>query len=306
VAFACVGEDQPGKWWNRLWNVVFSVRTFGGSLAEAPFHVFVADRAGDDLRRLLEPLGATVHVVPAWRDDYRLANKLRMFEAAPDLGADVVFAIDCDVVVLGDLRGLVDTTKVRVLPAENDRLGEEQWRLLFDHLGMEAPAARVMMARTGRWTYPYWNTGVVTVPAARAAELHRAWDSCLTEMLALGDRLPDPSKAEQRAFAFALQRAGLPVRRLPISANWTHKKRSVPDLYRTEVNPPFVLHYHNKVDAQGFVWQPEHGALVPLVAELNRRRGEALGIEVPPAHRRPFTLRVKGAVRNRTRARELR
>lgn len=151
VAFACVREDRS-EWLDRLWNVVFSVRSFGGALAGAPFHVFVADSASDRLRDLLVPLGATVSVVAPWRADYRLANKLRMFEAASSLDADVVIALDCDTVVLGDVTPLLDAAAVRALPAEHDRLEPHQWASLYAHLGLTPPTERVVMTKTGATT----------------------------------------------------------------------------------------------------------------------------------------------------------
>ena len=50
-------------------------------------------------------------------------------------------------------------------------------------------------------------------------------------------------------------------------------------LFAHEVTPPFVLHYHNEMDADGFVYRSRNRALNPLIDAFNRERAELGGLD---------------------------
>ena len=102
VLGACVAENHP-HFAVRVENLLISWRTMGGRLSDAPFRVHVVDDISDDFRRRVTRLGADVRLVPRLSlDAFNLGNKLRMLEVDEADDFDVLLAIDCDVVLVGD------------------------------------------------------------------------------------------------------------------------------------------------------------------------------------------------------------
>jgi len=62
VLLSCVSENRPG-WYDKVYNLVLSVRSFGGSLADEQVVVNFVDGADPEVARTLEGLGAEVRVV---------------------------------------------------------------------------------------------------------------------------------------------------------------------------------------------------------------------------------------------------
>jgi hypothetical protein len=123
------------------------------------------------------------------------------------------------------------------------------------------------------------------------------------DVLDVYDRRPDIVAEPQRhwtnqlSLALAVIGDGIPVARLPVAANLSTTVRVHP-LFAHEVTPPFVLHYHNEMDAGGFIFRSHNAALNPLIDAVNRARADALGLAyealpAPPLVRRTLR-RVEG------------
>ena len=135
LLISCVAEDTPA-WAEKVRLLSLSIRRFGGALADAPFIAnFVGstnsakiaglDRLGVDVRRVL-PLDARC----PW------ANKLRMLEMPEILDCDVLLALDCDTLVMGDVRPLLSVDALCAVSEIPTPLPERGWRIVFDEFGL--------------------------------------------------------------------------------------------------------------------------------------------------------------------------
>lgn len=293
VVFSMVGENRPDRWTDQMLNAVLAIRTFGGSLADAPVMIGLVEGARRDLREALESLGAHVRVVEPGHGEYRYANKLRALELPAGVTADVVVCIDVDVAVLGDIAAHVPADAVGVRIAARDRWPEDLWLDLFERWDLPVPSERHLLLY-GQRSFRYANTGVVTVPWRYRDALRERWGSYVERLWEVGDLMPQRYLNDQYALAFALYDLGVAVAELPahLNFNWSWTPDLLAGDYRDHFRPPFVLHYHKELDRDGSVRHVAYEPLNPLVDELNRRRR---GVMRPP---RPLAQRLPPAVAN--------
>ncbi len=83
----------------------------------------------------------------------------------------------------------------------------------------------------------------------------------------------------------------IPVAALPVAANLSTTV-TVHPLFAHEVTPPFVLHYHNEMDAAGFVYRSGNGCLNPLIDAFNRQHAANADLSYPGLPLPPLTRRV--------------
>ena len=305
--FACVGENRP-DWFRKIHNLVLSVRTFGGSLADAPFVVHLVGGADDEHRTALEALGAEVRVVEPVDPRLVNANKLRMFELADRDDFDVLVGLDCDVVVMGDLAPELDPVALRALPAGQTHLADEGWERLYAALGVPLPAKDVVTTVSGERTYPYLNSGVLFVPRAQCGPLGEHWRRHLSWLLdGAADELGlGRIKRDQIPFACALATTGIPVRPLPVNLNLSTVQPRYADAYRHQWGPPFVFHYHRAIDEHGFLQPTLHREVNTWLDRFNRARAEATGLAYAGLPPLPLATRLKALARKRSWYRPLR
>ena len=288
AVFACVAENRE-DWFERVHALVLSIRRFGGSLAEAPIRTCFVEGADDRLSGPLRDLGAEVNVVPRVHPSYPYANKLRMLELPSS--DEVLIALDCDVVVLGDISAYPDPAAVLAKPADCDFLTREQWGRVFRELRLDPPENGVITTTFGRRSPPYFNSGVVLVPGPMAAGLRDAWEAHVYALQPLYDRDPGLARhrfyTDQIALTCALVAERATVRTLPVSMNFpTHL--NVHPSFLDEAFPPLVVHYHKRIDAQGWLLPTRYPEANRAIDELNRARAEALSL--PYAGMPAFTI----------------
>ncbi|MGH8824258.1 MAG: hypothetical protein ACRDVN_07275 [Jiangellaceae bacterium] len=299
---SCVAENGE-RWYQEAQNLVLSVRRFGGSLGDAPIVVNFVDSVEPRYEKGLAELGAEVRVVARFDRRTPASNKLRMLELAETHEFDVLLAIDTDTVVVGDVSTYADRDAVAVKPENLDPYPRECWQQLFTDLGIPEPGRSIVTTSTAQVTYPYYNSGVLFVPRDRCPALLESWSKRIFDVLDVYERRPDIVAGPQRhwtnqlSLALAVVGDGIPVARLPVAANLSTTVRVHP-LFAHEVTPPFVLHYHNEMDARGFVFRSPNAAVNPLIDAVNRARAETLGLSyetlpAPPLVRRTLR-RVEG------------
>jgi hypothetical protein len=292
---ACVAENGD-RWYQEAYNLVLSVRRFGGRLSTAPIVVNFVDDVDSRFESGLATLDAEVRVVPRFDRRTPASNKLRMLELNETHEFDVLFALDTDTIVVGDLSGYADADAVAIKPENRDPYPPQCWRELFAALDIVEPSRSAVMTSTAQVTYPYYNSGVLAVPRNRCDQLREAWTKRVFDVLEVYERRPDIVPAKERhwtnqlSLALAVTGDGIPVTNLPVAANLSTTV-TVHPLFAHEVTPPFVLHYHNEMDVDGFVYRSRNGRLNPLIDAFNRERSEAVGLEyrglpVPPLARR--------------------
>jgi hypothetical protein len=297
ILLSCVSENRPG-WYDKVYNLVLSVRSFGGSLANERVVVNFVDGADPGAAAELEGLGAEVRVVERFDVRNPYANKLRMLELGKELDFDVLVALDCDAIVTGDFRDQVPADRVAAKPADLDRLTDAEWLRLFEALGVAVPAKSVVATVTGEPMYPYFNSGVMTVPRERCLDLLRGWSHFSDRVLELFDRRPAviPKRWQfhsgQYSLACALIDGGFPVQPLPVTMNFpTHLRVHGPML--AGHGQPRIIQYHKGIDRDGFLLRDRVDLLDPYLDRFNRARAAALRLPYPGLGRVPLSMRAK-------------
>lgn len=292
---SCVAENGD-RWYQEAYNLVLSVRAFGGRLSTAPFVVNFVDGVDPRYEAGLAALDAEVRVVSRFDPRTPASNKLRMLELVDSHDFAVLLALDTDTIVVGDISCYADADVVAIKPENRDPYPAQCWRDVYAALEIPEPSRSAVMTSTAQVTYPYFNSGVLAVPRARCDELRESWTKRIFDVLDLYEQRPDIVPAKERhwtnqlSLALAVCGDSIPVTRLPVAANLSTTV-SVHPLFAHEVTPPFVLHYHNEMDADGFVYRSRNRSLNPLIDAFNRERAARLavayaGLPAPPLARR--------------------
>jgi hypothetical protein len=282
VVFSCVTENDPA-WFQRVANLVSSVRWFGGSLSDATFIVnFVGDVA-PEYSKALRDLDAQVRVVERVDSRAGFANKLRMLELDRDEAFDALVGLDCDVVVVDDFSDEVPASSIGAKPADYDLFTDREWSRLYETVGMQPPPRTQRATSSGKPVGPYFNTGVLTVPRALCGELSRRWTTCHTEIVARFERDPNLIRpdlqvySDQLALSLAIAEGGMPWEPLPVTMNFPSH---VP-VHRSALSgrAPMIVHYHDEIDADGFLRRPRCSIAADSADRFNRRRAQELDLE---------------------------
>jgi hypothetical protein len=302
VLVSCAAENSE-RWYREVYNLVLSLRRFGGGLRDAPFVACFVDAVEPRYVAGLAALGADVEVVARFDPRNPPSNKLRMLELVEKHDFEMLVALDTDTIVLGDIAGYASGDAVAARPEHADPLGPQVWRRLYRELGLAEPSRSMVTIESGRMSHPYFNTGVLFVPRRWCGDLREAWAKRVDDVLGLYERRPDiVPLAEQHwtnqlAFALAVTADAIPYTELPVAANLSTTVR-VHRLFAQELRPPFVLHYHNEIDSRGFVCRSRTRQVNSLIDAFNRERAAALDLTYarlprPPLARR-FLRRVEG------------
>jgi hypothetical protein len=283
LCVACAATDAPESVERAFW-LAFSIRQFGQAMATCPVVAWVAAGSNPSGTSDLEALGVTVREVESH------AQKLRMLE---NLGpeCDVLLVLDCDLLVMGDVRPLVSTQALGAMVDWDAGLTDEQWRSIQVGLGLHFEKTALDPLR-GRPAWPYFHIGVLTVPRALARQLLVAWNDALGALHSLFEEDPAlaavKNDAEQIALALAVRAASIPVVPLPPSLNCD--TGGFPDGLAAPLEAPFVLRYGNNVDSRGLLRRSGNRVVDREIHRFNLARAaeERLGYTRPS--RRPLAL----------------
>jgi hypothetical protein len=279
VVFSCVAENRD-EWYDRTINVALSIRRFGGRLSKAPIVVNFVEGAKPKYRDRLAELDAEVRVVDRVDPTYPYANKLRMLELHRELDFDVLVGLDCDTVVVGDPTPHVivaGTGAIGAKPADCDFLGEAQWQKFFGALDLPIPERRFWTTTFGQRTYPYFNSGVLVLPSDVCGKLYDLWLEHIYRLQNVFAEHADVAAyrqyTDQLALTASVVAGRFPLRALPVTMNFpTHL--NVHPQHRGESGPPRIIHYHNRVDADGFIRATRYAEANEVIDRFNRARSE--------------------------------
>jgi hypothetical protein len=299
--FSCVAENRP-EFATMTHNLAISIRSFAGTLADAPIVVNFVGGVEPAFARPLTELGAEVRIVERVSDGNPLANKLRMLELDKERDFDVLLALDCDVVVVGDPRPSVDDVAIAAKPADFDRFTDDEWRHVFAALDIPLPDRSLTASGTGQAIYPYFNSGVISIPHELCRPLRDGWVRTFERLsVLLRDRpglIREPWHwlAEQASLGLALLHEDLCWRVLPTELNFPAHVRLAPSVLAGD---PVIVHYHTGWQKPGFLLRAATPAIDPWLDAFNRRRAEITGQPYAGIARRPLRQRVARAARKR-------
>jgi hypothetical protein len=196
-------------------------------------------RLADHTLRFLESLGVRIASVEnPIGPGYPIGNKISCVDV--DVPADRVVFLDSDIVVLDDLDpGRHFRGEFMAKPADvSHTFGGDasHWSRIYALCGCPEPSRRVMPTVRGDLMWPYFNAGVIAVPAGSG--FGREWADC-SRRIDADDSIPSRRPhLDQIALPVAVARAGLRFTPLPETLNYpAHLKPLPPRL-------PTVCHYH--------------------------------------------------------------
>ncbi len=283
VLFSCVAENGP-VWFRRVQNLVLSLRQLGGSLAQAQFVTNFVDNVEPQYRVALERLGADVRVVPRHPlfDRVPPSNKLRMFELAGTEEFDVLLALDCDLIIHGDLSAELSSREVRLQPDPVHCYTDMTWERIYHALDLDLPVERYAASGSGEVGFPYFNSGVIFTPRALCAPLLESWTDKIRRFTDLAisqpSLVPVRDQSDQPPLALALHSSAIPIDLLPLNLNLSTKRSKFAPSYSSQWGPPFIFHYHDRMTADGFVMVSPDRRVSPYLDSFNRIRSDELGI----------------------------
>ena len=192
-----------------------------------------------DTIRLLESLDVEVATIAnPCGVDYPIGNKIPCVDVA--LGADHVVFLDSDVVVLeGFDPARHFGAEFSAKPADVSRSfsgTHADWQRAYALCGVEAPSRRVFATVTGDGMWPYFNAGVIGLPAGLG--FGAVWAACAAAIDADGTLPGLRPHLDQISLPVAAARAGLRFTALPESINFPAHIKPLPTM------GPLVCHYH--------------------------------------------------------------
>ena len=279
VLWSCVAENRP-DWCEKVFNLALSVRTFGGRLAQERFVANFVGGVRPEFKSKLAALDVETLAVEPYAAKVPTANKLRILDLGREADVDVLLALDCDMLVTGDVSQHLMVDSVRAVPESRDPFGPEQWRLIFESFAMEEPPQVCVMTGSGRSTYPFYKSGVLSIPTEYCSPLVRHWARYIKMFEDLCERstaIENRWFADQVGLACAISAGQISFDPFPVAMNFPFRVRVHSGL-SDEVRPPFVVHTGNQTDAQGFVLASRNKVINPYIDAFNDRRAEHLGL----------------------------
>lgn len=169
-----------------------------GPSREWPLHFVCIGEPPESVRALAEKCSARVTVSEALAlPESFLTNKLNGLDIESQTGH--ILLVDVDTLILGDLSPFLELGScIGLAPANQNQVETSMWQEIYDELGVNMPAERVLCLRARlkdklppRYTkrnecdemVPYFNSGVLLTPAD--AGLKEPWWDCCEKLLAL-------------------------------------------------------------------------------------------------------------------------
>jgi hypothetical protein len=271
LAFGCVAEPTP-RFYEQVLRLVQSIRWFGGSLADADVFVCFVGDADVARRAELEALGAQVRAVEPFNPLNRYSNKIRFLELPELAGYQTAVLLDCDMALVQDPAPYLAQPALQLMIADLPTVPSERLAWLCGRFGLAAPAPTYRTTCSQEPTIWYCNTGVTILPCAWIARILPAWRDFILRLCAEPALLDPPyNHCNQAAMTLTYIADPLPFAELPVAMNFPlHQigRRPAEALLRED---PVILHYHDRVDAEGLLLAVPYPLAQARVEQLNER-----------------------------------
>jgi hypothetical protein len=282
VQVACVAENRA-DWYRLVENLAISLRNFGGRLASARFVANFVGGVDEDQGRLLRELGAELNTVTPYPAPQPTTNKLRMFEDfAWNSDAELLVALDCDTVIVGDFLDERVPGAVAAVPARTSPLDSDGWEQLLGRLALSPSTTPTTMITSGEAVpAPYVNSGVLLVPRCHAEALVTGWTHYVDRFTAEARSGTREAWTEyfmdQVALACTLLDRDIPVHamgrhiNLPTAVNDSARLEREEVLSEGPAQRVKVLHYHRHITEGGRLLPTDKGSpLNDVIDQVNR------------------------------------
>jgi FkbM family methyltransferase len=239
--------------------------------------VHALDGSDTRLRQQLDSLGVETKRCRPFRLGHPHCNKLQQLEDEHLQAAEVAILCDTDLAFTEHIDDMLSATAVRAKVVDLPNPPLEDWRRILAAAGMPPDAA------LGRTSFGECDTlavncngGLYMLPGWALRLLAEAWPRWATWLIERPDLLPERFRVhiDQIAFGLAMLEQALPIDPLPLDCNFPTHAAVGPKPNMT----PRVIHYHDHVDASGFlqpVGQPRVDLVLASVNAVIRRRRRA-------------------------------
>jgi hypothetical protein len=286
LMIACVAENRP-YWAERVYNLAFSLRTFGGNLAQARMCAYFVDGLERRFKAMLQPLDVECRVVDGFPSPVPQTNKLRMLECFSYEEARVLVALDCDIVIVDNFSSSISRHAICGVPASVSPMRPNEWQSLLALLGLRPDTRTIKMINTAEeLQVPYLNSGVLFIPAQYNKELTACWKRYILALLTLHRTLNWTAGTwfylDQIALTCALLASELPLELLDVTHNFP-TNIAVHESALPQSTAIRILHYHRHLKSSGHLLPaptpPADQAIGRFNAALSRR------LQSPPSDR---------------------
>ena len=270
-----VATVAPGvePWRSETLRLFRSLRALGGTLADAPGICYFDRTVDRRIAHQLLDLGVTVRLIAPVDPRCAMGNNLVMLEA--DEEADWIVACDCDVVVTGDFSDELRGDAVAAVPVDNGLAPIADWPRLYEAFGVPVPTERYRANADGAPIPPYFNAGVLVVPAPLVAPLRASWERWLHAVSDAFDaqQVPAPfatrrAFTDQLALALALAEGTVAHRVLPPGMNAPSHMVMHRGLQPDAIDPR-IVHYHHNVGPDGRILPSVHAGVNRAIDRVN-------------------------------------
>lgn len=283
VLVGCVTENDP-RYLDQAVRLVQSLRWFGGELAAARVLVCAVEGIAAAARRELESHGAEVRVVQRFSSNGS-SNRLRFFEEGWD-EAPMLFALDCDTLVVRDPLPLVRPGLLQAKIEGQPTVTQDVFGRLFDHFGLPLPPTSHRTGLTGTPTIPYFNCGVVIVPSGLARRLVPVWGKFNRELAERPElAFPCERHLHQASLSLALTACPVPYAEAPVELNYQLNATHLQPAEGFRAVHPAILHYHDRIDPDGLLRSSPYPLARMHSERFNERLRLAASLRVPSATR---------------------
>jgi hypothetical protein len=267
----CVAGNDPRSLGQAL-RLVQSIRWFGGGLAIARVMVCVVGEPEQSFRQAFESYGAEVRIVSPFHRRNPAADKLQFFPEAWEAGCEMLLLLDCDTVVVQDplpwMRRGSFQAKIAPLPTVTPEVFER----VFRHYGLPLPPREHVNSFTGTATIRYCNSGAILVPSDLARQIIPVWRDYNAR---LADELeilhPCERQCNQASLSLALAACPIPFEEAPVELNFQLNLSHLPPPRGYFAVDPAILHYHDRVDSEGYLLHTPYPFVQARAEAFNRR-----------------------------------
>jgi hypothetical protein len=271
IVIGCVAENNY-KFLSQALRLVRSVRWFGGALEGADIIVCVVEGVDPGYRRAIESLGAAVRIVPRFDPTNPLFNKIQLFRL-PDLALyDTLLYLDCDTIVVRDPSPFLTSSVLRIKIADVPTVPTEALERVCGYFGLMPPERRYRTTQDRTPTIWYCNAGVISCPVEFIPRLIPAWCKYELAFSANPDLLgPHHHHRAQAALALAFIANPVPFQELPVGVNLPLQLTNMETPLEMAETDPVILHYHDLVDAAGYLLPSPYPLAQQHIEDFNNR-----------------------------------